>query len=115
MAPSLHAGCDHGHPGQAYRTSLALALSRNALIASEADDTGHQRQVRTPHSGLIPAAFRTGSSRASSASRNALISAGEVGQGVAPSARTSGACEKCVCAILTMSGKSPLNPNSAAC
>jgi hypothetical protein len=33
---------------------------------------------------LIPAAFMIGNSRVSSLSRNALISAGEVGQGVAP-------------------------------
>jgi hypothetical protein len=32
----------------------------------------------------MPAAFMIGNSRASSASRKALISAGEVGQGVAP-------------------------------
>jgi hypothetical protein len=32
----------------------------------------------------MPAAFMTGNSRAFSLSRNALISAGEVGQGVAP-------------------------------
>jgi hypothetical protein len=36
------------------------------------------------HSGLMPAAFMIGNSRASSASRKALISAGEVGHGVAP-------------------------------
>src|SRR5712692_3592703 len=36
------------------------------------------------HSGLMPAAFMIGNSRTSSASRKALISAGEVGQGVAP-------------------------------
>jgi hypothetical protein len=32
----------------------------------------------------MPAAFMIGNSRVSSASRKALISAGEVGQGVAP-------------------------------
>jgi hypothetical protein len=35
------------------------------------------------HSGLMPAAFMIGNSRASSASRKAMISAGEVGQDVA--------------------------------
>jgi hypothetical protein len=36
------------------------------------------------YSGLIPAAFMIGSSRASSLSRKALMSAGETGQGLAP-------------------------------
>lgn len=37
-----------------------------------------------PHPGLIPAAFMIGSSRASSLARNAFISAGDIGIGVAP-------------------------------
>jgi hypothetical protein len=39
------------------------------------------REALPAHSGLIPAAFMIGRRRLSSLSRNALISAGEVGQG----------------------------------
>lgn len=58
---------------------------RLARVLKWLDSTSSQPVGHCPlHSGLIPAALRIGNSRNSSLSRKALISAGEVGQGVAP-------------------------------
>ena len=63
---------------------LCLARTRSTSALRTLHKSSSRALRPPPHSGLIPAAFMIGSSRASSLSRKALISAGEVGQGVAP-------------------------------
>src|SRR3954471_21096671 len=69
-----------------------ISIKTNSCEPIEFEDGRTDRRTRFAgartqrvHSGLIPAADRMGNSRFSSLSRNALISAGEVGHGVAPS------------------------------